>query len=264
MRAVIEDITPEKAMHLLQKNSHNRNLRAGVVKKYATDMRLGKWELSTDGITINKDGELVNGQHRLNAVIESGCTVKMLVCYDSECTVFDINVVRSETDWFFYKYGVKLPDRVYGCAQMYYHIMYGIKAPSHAQKELFCLEYLNELILADSICNKKSVGKRILANKATIFAVLSALLCGVSEDKLREFCEIANSGFPKEGVNSTAPLAYRNYILVFSKAKNGTFYGLEKTNVCQNAIAKFIAGQGAKYLRSTKGYFFTDKAFKKD
>lgn len=48
-----------------------RNVRPGYVKKLAADMSAGKFRLSSDAIMLVK-GMLVNGQHRMQAIIESG------------------------------------------------------------------------------------------------------------------------------------------------------------------------------------------------
>ena len=72
-------ITPMDAAKILGKNyEKNRNIRQSVVKRYANDMRSGRW--STDAcppIVIAKDGSLIDGQHRLSAVMQAGVAVIM-------------------------------------------------------------------------------------------------------------------------------------------------------------------------------------------
>ena len=69
----IELITPEQAQRLLERNfSDNRKATQATVTRYANQMKLGQWYLSTDAIAISSDGELVNGQHRLQALVRSG------------------------------------------------------------------------------------------------------------------------------------------------------------------------------------------------
>lgn len=77
---VAVDITPEMAMAWLDgHNVHNRPLRQARVDRYVRDMRLGRWQLTHQGIAFSKDGVLIDGQHRLWAIVESGCTIKILV-----------------------------------------------------------------------------------------------------------------------------------------------------------------------------------------
>ncbi|EYT61659.1 hypothetical protein D514_0102370 [Microbacterium sp. UCD-TDU] len=74
----IVDVTPEIAAELLEHNIRNRNIREQVWRKYARDMIAGKWVVA-ESIKIDWNGRIIDGQHRLIAVIESGVTVKMMI-----------------------------------------------------------------------------------------------------------------------------------------------------------------------------------------
>jgi hypothetical protein len=73
----IEEITPELAESYLSKNLHNRNLRQRTVDAYALDMQAGDWDFTGESIKFATDGTLIDGQHRLAAIIQSGVTVRM-------------------------------------------------------------------------------------------------------------------------------------------------------------------------------------------
>ena len=73
----IEVITPELAYELLTSNCRNRTLRGNVVAAYARDMSEGRWKAAGEPIYVAADGELLNGQHRLNAVVEAGVSVHL-------------------------------------------------------------------------------------------------------------------------------------------------------------------------------------------
>jgi len=77
------EITPEIAAQLLRKNiKHNRNIMNVTVNKYANLMSRGQWDFHTgDTIKISKDGYVVDGQHRLHAVVKSGITIYSFVAY---------------------------------------------------------------------------------------------------------------------------------------------------------------------------------------
>jgi hypothetical protein len=72
-------ITPRIAEDWLSKNTHNRNVRPAMVDAYARDMEAGKWTLNGEAIKFAKGGVLLDGQHRLHAVIKSNTTIKALV-----------------------------------------------------------------------------------------------------------------------------------------------------------------------------------------
>lgn len=68
-------ITPEMAERWLKRNTRNRVPRPSVVARYARDMLNGKWHLDGSPIKFAPDGTLLDGQHRLAAIIESGVAV---------------------------------------------------------------------------------------------------------------------------------------------------------------------------------------------
>lgn len=72
-------VTPDMAREWLGYNTHNRKLRERVVNAYAADMRNGDWHWNGEGIKFATDGVLLDGQHRLAAVIVAEATVPMLV-----------------------------------------------------------------------------------------------------------------------------------------------------------------------------------------
>jgi hypothetical protein len=67
------------AKQWLDKKDKNRTLSEMRIHSWAYLMRIGKWVFSPDGIKFNKKGKLVDGQHRLLALLESGIPkIKML------------------------------------------------------------------------------------------------------------------------------------------------------------------------------------------
>lgn len=75
-----EDITPEIAQQYLTLNiDNNRNPLADRIDRIARDMVNGDWIVTADPIKFNEDGKLIDGQHRLRAILRSKTTVRMLV-----------------------------------------------------------------------------------------------------------------------------------------------------------------------------------------
>lgn len=72
-------ITPKQAEELLEQNAVNRKLRPRLVECYAEDMVEGLWNPTGEAIKISRTGRLLDGQHRLSAIIASGKTVELLV-----------------------------------------------------------------------------------------------------------------------------------------------------------------------------------------
>ena len=77
----IEVFTPAVAKAILDtQNKGNRPIRYRTVDLLVSDMVLGEWQpASADAICFDPEGNLINGQHRLTAVVRSGVSVSMLV-----------------------------------------------------------------------------------------------------------------------------------------------------------------------------------------
>jgi len=74
-------IDPAGAEELLGHNINNRGVKRRVVMTYADDMSKGRWQLAGAPIVLAEDGTLLDGQHRLLAVIESGRTIEFLLVH---------------------------------------------------------------------------------------------------------------------------------------------------------------------------------------
>lgn len=75
----VQNVTPEMAERWLTGNTHNRRMKSSAVDKYASDMVAGCWDLNGESLKFNGDGRLLDGQNRLQAVIQSGATIRTLV-----------------------------------------------------------------------------------------------------------------------------------------------------------------------------------------
>lgn len=107
-----ELFTPERARETLefsQKNFLNRPINMGKsaysVREYARAMRAGEWN-SKNGESIKFDarGVLIDGYHRLNAVIMAGVPVKFLCIRGLETNAFetiDTGHIRTQADMLF-------------------------------------------------------------------------------------------------------------------------------------------------------------------
>jgi hypothetical protein len=101
----VEVITPELAQAWLEKtiNVNNRTVADRRVESLMAEMKAGRWRVLGQGITFDTNGHLVDGQHRLWAVFNSGCTVRMSVVRGADPitrAMVDKNRPRSLADDF--------------------------------------------------------------------------------------------------------------------------------------------------------------------
>lgn len=79
LSAAIETITPAIAADLLNRNTHNRRLSESFVDLYCEDIANGRWSMNGEAIKIAEDGTLLDGQHRLAAIVKANTDVTTLV-----------------------------------------------------------------------------------------------------------------------------------------------------------------------------------------
>lgn len=94
-------MTPEWALELLSRNTHNRTCRAGLVDQIAFDISSGRWQLTPQTVSVATDGTLLDGQHRLSAIVKARQSVPLMLATECPPEIFsaiDTGVSRSAGD----------------------------------------------------------------------------------------------------------------------------------------------------------------------
>ncbi len=103
MQSQIITLTPEKASILLKQNGNNRRINLDHVDFLAKEMKSGKWKLNGQSIVVSRKGELLDGQHRLMAIVKSGQSIESILCEDAEESIMatiDTGRSRNAADVF--------------------------------------------------------------------------------------------------------------------------------------------------------------------
>jgi hypothetical protein len=100
--AGFEVITPERAKHILEtQNISNRRMRSWWSEAMAQSMKRGEFKTTHQGIAFSEEGYLLDGQHRLSAIVKAGVPVEMLCVYGLDASAFgfiDIGIKRNVAD----------------------------------------------------------------------------------------------------------------------------------------------------------------------
>jgi hypothetical protein len=90
--STIVKITPEIAADWLENRNlgKNRKLSLRTAGRYAKAMSDGRWMVTHQGIAFDSDGFLIDGQHRLRAVVLAGMSVEMFVAVGFDSGTFAI------------------------------------------------------------------------------------------------------------------------------------------------------------------------------
>jgi hypothetical protein len=97
----VRTIGPEEAARLLENNAINRTFRRGNLAFFEGQLERGEMQLTHQGIAISESGQLLDGQHRLTAIVNTGISVPMLVASglpDEVFKVLDSGASRSASD----------------------------------------------------------------------------------------------------------------------------------------------------------------------
>jgi len=94
-------LSPEMAKELLSRNNKNRPVKEDRVNVLARDILAGNWKQTGETVKIGLAGNLLDGQHRLAAIVKANGSVNVMIAYDvddSAIDYIDTGVSRSASD----------------------------------------------------------------------------------------------------------------------------------------------------------------------
>lgn len=251
----LETVTPAKAKAWLELNKVNRPVSRGTVEAYANDMKNGRWDVDTDSaISFNKSGLLVNGQHRLNAIILADVPVTMWIRRGvGDHVVFDSGRNRQMTDYM----KIEHPD-----LPSYYHnnkvlsmikfLVISTRGETRARMsqhecEDFIAQHRDDLDTFFSVINPHTVAPKITIT-LNFLSLFMAYKAGVDLSELSRFWTVLTSGM-SEGPKDFPVIAYRNYLLNRDSTAHVDVTEIKK---CQGAIKKYLTSSGLKRVYEPK------------
>lgn len=117
----LQSITPTAAAeYLKQQPEHQRPLNERRVEAFVKEMLAGNWMATHQGIAFDEQGHLIDGQHRLHAVVRANVTVRMQVSYDVPAASFakiDAGAVRTNADLYVISGGTGHPTLIMASAR---------------------------------------------------------------------------------------------------------------------------------------------------
>lgn len=199
-------VTPDMAREWLATQTINRKVNVDRLRRYTADMANGKWAVNGESIKF-KNGVLVDGQHRLLAIIRANVPVKILVVNVEDATMIDRGQERSM--WQSLRMmGIdpELEDRKYSETAKMHMEMIGVDTYTDTDIYDFVVRNRDLFITQrDILANNHKKGVRVPYR----LAMLYALKCGESAERLKEFHKIFMTGF-YSSPSDTAAIVYRN------------------------------------------------------
>lgn len=255
----VVNVTPEMATEWLNHNTHNRPLRHGLVERYAAIMRAGGWKLVHQGIAFTAEGDIVDGQHRLFAVIESGMTIAFNVTRGvlaETQMVIDDHAKRTVRDVAVLQRGLGEADnRHIGAARTMWVFGLGDWAGPITNQTMveFVRKYWEGL---DFTVKEVFQGRKVagITQAAVLAVVTQAYYTGADRTRLKEFGEVLITGMPKSDADAAGALLGRfllSKIGMGGRASQGEVY--RKT---QRALLSFLAKDNVVKLYEAREQLF--------
>ena len=126
-------VTPEIAAEWLRMNHNNRPLRKDIVEYLAGVIKSGGWTPDSGRIVFLESGLLVDGQHRLSAIVKAGIAVFVDVKFNAmpECVPnLDTGEKRTPAEQL-RRLGFENSHRVTACARSIFYVFRSRHPPSH-------------------------------------------------------------------------------------------------------------------------------------
>jgi len=176
-------LSPEMAEELLRYNPDNRNMKPWLTAAYKRDMEKENWVPSHEGIGINLSGNMFDGQHRAEGVVESKKSVPMWIVFnvlDEAKFVTDSGAKRNVNEKLAMVCKVTLANRTAGMVKA---MMRGIKPRfkfSEAEIAVFANNYSNVI---------EWISKYLPSARADVQAALGKAYLWFGPEKLEGFCD---------------------------------------------------------------------------
>lgn len=191
----IEIVTPETAQEWLEHhNTHNRRIRKNQVAALARDMGSNHWMFTGESIKFDWNGVLLDGQHRLAAIVESGKAVPMLVIRGldpSSQAAMDIQSRRLAYDALRLR-GVE-GDMKNAAAIARGLFMYELnRVPTHIETIAYVEEHAEEL--EDAVAVSEMVRRSGRFTGGSFYGIAFAILARIDALQAHDFFEKLASG----------------------------------------------------------------------
>lgn len=218
-------VTPAQAQQWLDTAARNRNLSQRRVEMYAAMMKRGDWMLTNQGIAIDEHGALLDGQHRLNAIVKAEIPVTVLVVQNvpnASQLVLDQSLIRRAHDQISLKTGWDVTPRHTATAKEMLKSLSASRTQDVALSDILLIDrfyntHHKAIEFAISEFAKHPIVQGI--SIAPVMAPVARSFYSQDRDLIVRFVEIVTTGMSTKKADG-AGVVLRNYLLARNTGKN--------------------------------------------
>lgn len=253
---LVMEVTPVLATRWLEGNTHNRPVSQAHVDRLAQDILNGRWRLTHQGVAFDTEGLLIDGQHRLWAIIEANTPVQMRVFYNEPPEnkgVLDSGERRSNLDILQLTAAVgDVSPRLLATLRA---MLAGRSARSRRRSPGEEADQLRRHRGAvDFAMRHLSSGPKGVAN-ATVRAVVARACYSADSDRLVHFCDVMRSGMPISDDDGPLMMLWQFLVRTGNAGHSESLLRLRYAKT-QWALDAFLAGKLPKRLCSSDQELF--------
>ncbi len=233
-------ITPDVALKWLETtNTRNRPVCQNHVNTLARDMKSGQWQPSHEGIAFDNHGVLLDGQHRLWAIVESQTPLETLVFYNvPKESILVINDGRRRT----VVDRLKLANRDGHVSSHHTSTLRAMLGgfgtpPTLTVGETSDLLAVHRSAVEFAVKHLPCGQVKGICN-ATSRAVIARAWYSVDPDRLSQFCDILTSGIVGHIPSAAVFVALRQFLIMTKNGPNAT--RRQRYGKIQRALQAFL------------------------
>lgn len=246
---VCVDVSPEMAAKWLEGNVLNRPLKQAHVDRLAREMKAGRWQLTHQGIAFDDSGCLIDGQHRLWAVMESQVTVPLRAFYNQPAgNLYAVDNGERRTNLDILNLTGAVGEVTAKDLATLRAMLAGMSARGNTRSACEEGEQLrrHQHAVEFAVKHLGASGRKGLAT-AQIRAVIARATYTADEQRLIHFCDVLRSGVPADESDHII-LTLRDFLARNQNAGNGESVQRVRYAKTEWALDAYLNGRTSKRL----------------
>lgn len=254
---VVMEVGPKQAIHWLENNARNRMVKQTHVDRLARDMVENRWRLSHQGIAFDTRDLLLDGQHRLWAIVEANRSIPLRVFFNEPAEnkeVMDVGERRTNLDVLTMtqqvgevsaKHLSTLHAMLSGRSMRQPRMSVGVETMLYL-KHIDAIEFAVKHL---GFSSDKGVATAITRG------IVARAFYSTNEDRLIHFCNTLKSGFATNERDCAAVMLWQ-FLVRVSKSGQADCIRRQRYAKTEWALAAFLAGKAPKQLRGVEVEIF--------
>ena len=254
----VMEVTPTMAARWLEGNTHNRPVNPGHVERLASEMKAGRWRVTHQGVAFSPGGRLLDGQHRLWAIVMADVPVKSRVFFNEPAEnieYFDGGLVRNNADRMSLskRFGSDIDHKHLATLRCMVRGLKPFARLSYSQEADLLARHLDAICFAMKHMTMSQRARGIAT--AVTRAVIARAYYSIDHTRLIHFCQVLRTGLCS-GPHDEPVILLRDYLVQNEKARNDLAVLRECYGKIERALKAYLLGENLTRLYAVSAELF--------